>query len=771
MKFPFRTIIVVIAACVFGSLIFHEQLRKFASVAIGNWHQSSYEERLLSEPLRTTTAFSGFAEWTVVDAFPETGDLWGAMQMRPHPERDNCWYLLNNVGYVYELTRLPAGLNIRRVVNIRSDTIEHVVSFALHPKFGHESESRNKIYIFYLANDSQGEFFYRVSEFALTDSGPAISKGEHVILEQALDTDEHLGGALEFDEHGFLLISVGDNGITLDEEDRAQDYDGALLSGVLRIDVEKQGTPISFAPGTAPAGVRQRDYFIPSDNPFVDRPEVHDEFWAFGLRNPFRMSYDMQRTELWIGEVGQGRMEQVEVASAGTNHQWSFREGSLPFADSRLKGQAPDPLIGRSTLPYYEYPHRDQDYCIIGGLIYRGTLFPELTGYYLYGDNQSSRIFALHPDNPKDKRKLLELPQGKSSAHLTSISTDANGRIFFTHISSGRARASVHELVRGERQTLPETLSDTGFFTNLQPLTPSADFVAYDVNSPLWSDGMNKDRWIRLPVGAKIDNNTDPWVFPEGTTLIKHFANPADRERPIETRILMIGPADTVFGASYVWDESGLDATLSLTRQTIDLKAVPPEAGIGDDNVLSYRIPSSNDCLACHNPDNRVLGVNKLQLTKPQSDSSNLLRDWYSAGMFTALPVEHDLNPEIPLVALNDLEATIQARARSYLHSNCSLCHHPNYMKRTKFDARITTSLDKAMMIGERAHTDYVLIDGRTSEAIIDPGSPESSAMYQRVTTLDDEHSMPYLGRRSVHLEAASVLREWIDNMQTQESK
>jgi hypothetical protein len=167
----------------------------------------------------------------------------------------------------------------------------------------------------------------------------------------------------------------------------------------------------------------------------------------------------------------------------------------------------------------------------------------------------------------------------------------------------------------------PERLSETGYFQDLGSLQPANDFVAYTLNSPLWSDGLEKQRWVKIPAGTKIDNAGDEetdWKFPEGTVFLKHFSDPLDDHRPIETRVLIQGPETIVAGVTYRWNEDRSDAVMVKEREVANINKVQSEP-----MAVSHILPGPNDCLVCHTRDNCVLGLNVLQMNRSvRTDSS-----------------------------------------------------------------------------------------------------------------------------------------------------
>lgn len=721
-----------------------------------------------------------FSSYSVVDAFPGVNGLAGAMQLRPYPGAAQRWLVATFTGKLVDIEQRDDKLHVRTILDIAAPDHGWLYSFALHPQFGATDNPRNWVFVFYRNKDSEAEQFYRVSAFELDDGGCVGLSQERVLIHQRISHLDHLGGSLEFDRDGFLLISVGDNGRVHDDSRNSQKIDAGLFSGILRIDIDGHDERNSFVPRRTPRGARTGGYRIPVDNPFVSIDGANHEFWAIGLRSPFRISSDRVTGKVWIGEVGQDRVEQIEVTNGGTNHQWSYREGSLGFTQSYLLGNQPRSIVGESVPPFYEYDHADQDYCIVGGVVYRGHRFPELAGRYLFGDNQSGRIWSIDAESTDDRRLLLQLPAGKANSSLTSISVDNEGRIFFTHFASGASGVAVHELTRSVHPNWPDRLSGWPFFGGVQQGKAVDGFVDYEVNSPLWSDGLEKRRLLATPQGSPIGNSRSEyvaWEFPAGTVFVKHFYNSIAHQsaefaagdsvvgRPVETRVLVAGDGHQVYGASYVWGEFGDDAMLTTERQTVALP-VPASAGY-DMPTMEYTVPSSNDCLVCHNRDNPVIGVNALQLNRAGADvgGTNQLVAWSRSGLLKFGYEEKDVQALGRLIPPHEAGGGLEARARSYLHANCSFCHYPQGTQRTEFDARFTVALDASKMIGSRANTGYVSIDGRRASYVIVPGSPERSALFLRLKTLDRERAMPYLGRCSIDVQGAELISEWISSM------
>jgi glucose/arabinose dehydrogenase len=254
-----------------------------------------------------------------------------------------------------------------------------------------------------------------VSSFTAEAGADRADAGSEVVLlriEQPYAN--HNGGALAFGPDGYLYISTGDGGSGGDPHDNGQRLD-TLLGKILRIDVDGSSGDTRYA--------------IPSDNPFVDQLDALPEIWHLGLRNPWRMSFDRQTGDLWIGDVGQGSWEEIDVARAGTsglNFGWNRVEGFECF-----NGDACD--VSAFTPPVTAYSH-DFGCSVIGGVVYRGTAQPLFAGTYVYADYCSGDLWVLDPtnDGPLDGQLVAETGRG-----ISAIGEDEAGEPYVTDLNSG----------------------------------------------------------------------------------------------------------------------------------------------------------------------------------------------------------------------------------------------------------------------------------------------------------------------------------------------
>jgi glucose/arabinose dehydrogenase len=249
-----------------------------------------------------------------------------------------------------------------------------------------------------------------VSEFK-TDPGSnkVDPASERVILRFDQPFTNHKGGQLAFGKDGMLYISAGDGGSGGDPNGNGQNL-RTFLAKILRIDVD-----------------HKQPYAVPADNPFAPGTGAFPEIWAFGMRNPWRFSFDRETYQLYCGDVGQNKWEEVDIIEKGKNYGWSAKEGFHDFV--------PDRAVGQLTDPIKEYGHYNGDNCVIGGYVYRGKQFPELQGIYFYGDNGSGRIWGLKWDGKALTMDAELLHQ--QNLHMSSFGEDKDGELYVLDYNSG----------------------------------------------------------------------------------------------------------------------------------------------------------------------------------------------------------------------------------------------------------------------------------------------------------------------------------------------
>lgn len=331
------------------------------------------------------------------------------------------------------------------------------------------------------------------------------------------------------------------------------------------------------------------------------------------------------------------------------------------------------------------------------------------------------------------------------------------------------ARIAAHPYLRMPATAggkIPRLLSQTGAFKDTRNLVPSDELIPYDLVVPFWSDGAEKPRWIAVPDGKIAFSATGEWAFPAGTVFVKTFELPIDAKDPqakrrLETRLLMVGPANSVYGVVYKWRADNSDADLLPDRLT---EQIPIRGAGGETREQTWYYPSRKDCLTCHNARaGGVLGVKTRQLNHdfayPTGVVDNELRTWSHLGLFDAPLREEDIARLPRLAPLADSSRSLQDRARSYLDANCSQCHRPGGTV-ANFDARYDTPLENQGLINGP-----VLLDqGIDRPRIISPHDVWRSIAFMRVNTVGDIH-MPPLDRQTIDQSGVELLRKWIDSL------
>jgi glucose/arabinose dehydrogenase len=277
-------------------------------------------------------------------------------------------------------------------------------------------------YVYY--TDDAGDSV--LSRFTVSADPDVATPTESVLLTVDQPFQNHNGGTVAFGPDGFLYLGLGDGGSSYDPEERAQDPT-VLLGKMLRLDV---GVPP--APGSVPVPPATGDYAIPADNPFVGVAGVRDEIWALGLRNPYRFSFDRGTGDLWIADVGQNDIEEVDFEPAGDpggrNWGWDVMEG----LDCVTTDPAPAPpcLDASLSLPLHQYDHSGGNCSITGGFVHRGEV-AAIAGHYVFGDFCTGRVWSLDPDGPVVTERTAELgAAGGAAFDLAGFGEDGQGRTY-----------------------------------------------------------------------------------------------------------------------------------------------------------------------------------------------------------------------------------------------------------------------------------------------------------------------------------------------------
>lgn len=276
-----------------------------------------------------------------------------------------------------------------------------LLGIAFHPKF----PQNRKYYLKHQVFEDNKIVTTVVERTASPDLRTDSGQPSRRLWRAVSTTQDHSGGCIGFGPDGFLYIAMGDTGPQQDPQGHGQDLT-THLGKILRLDVDHTSADLPYA--------------IPADNPFIARPEVRPEIWAYGFREPWRFSFDPVTADMWVGDVGQDRVEEVAIVRKGENHGWNVYEGFEPFSNKYRKEGA------SYTPPVFAY-RRKFGNSITGGYVYRGEKRSPFYGVYICGDYTSHRIFGVKQQD----RTLKAVRQiGTSPQNIASFGTDDRGEIY-----------------------------------------------------------------------------------------------------------------------------------------------------------------------------------------------------------------------------------------------------------------------------------------------------------------------------------------------------
>ena len=654
------------------------------------------------------------------------------------PGDSTRWFVVEQGGRVLtfpDTTTPAASTFIDITTRVASGGELGLLGMAFHPNFPTDP----RVFLSYTAGAS-GSRVSRVSSFTTTNGGQTLNPApEQILLTLNQPEDNHNGGNIAFGPDGLLYIGFGDGGGGGD----AHTQNGSIGNGqslttmlgkILRIDV-----------GAATA----MTYTIPSTNPFAANPKCGPatngqscpEIYAFGFRNPWRWTFDRQSGELWVGDVGQDKYEEVDLVTRGGNYGWRCREGRHDYNTTGC------PSTG-FVEPVAEYDHSLGN-AITGGYVYRGPQTTALRGRYVFGDFGTGRIWTLLPDSTGGYTRTDLVSSGLS---ISSFAQANDGELYVVDYSGGLYRIAFQPGAGGG--SIPVSLAATGCVDSSNPTRPASGLIPYSVNAPFWSDGAVKDRWIALPNAQNITvGASGDWDFPNGTVLVKNFSLGATL---VETRLFMHHTDGSWAGYSYQWNDAQTDATLV------------PGGGTKVWGSQSWLYPSEANCLQCHTAvAGRSLGLETAQMnrnfTYPQTNRT--------ANQITTLNAISTLSPPIvgdpaTLPVIPDpagASGTLAERARSYLHTNCSQCHRPGGPTPMNLDLRYTTAFSATNTCNVTPQAGNLGLGA--AARIIAPGSAANSVLVARVNRRNDANQMPPVGSNRIDTAGVALITQWIDGL------
>ena len=653
--------------------------------------------------------------------------------------------------------------------------VEAVYGLAFHPNF---QKNRQCFVCYTLLNKKPHQRNLadgtRVSRFTVTDTDPPrIDPASEEIVISYLQGG-HNGGDIQFGPDGMLYISTGDGGDPNppDPFNTGQDISD-LLSSILRIDVDHKD-----------AG---KNYAVPKDNPFVARSQTgvsergaRPEVWAYGLRNPWRMGFDRQTGELFVGDVGWELWESVHRIEKGGNYGWSAMEGPQPIKPSKV---GPTPILP----PLIALPHTIA--CsITGGRVYRGKKFPALRGAYVFGDWETRRLWAARFDGDR----CTEMPEiARPSVRIVAFGEDRDGELYFLDYDGGTMHTIEPNDAGARNADFPTKLSQTGLFAdpvgawsgNHAP-TPAAGVVPFTVNSRQWQDGATAEHWVAFPgessaalyepgkpIPGMVDWHNFRLHFPKDAVLMRTLSLGGKR---LETQLLHFDGMDW-HAYTFAWRDDQTDADLvpadGAEKEVSDPLPLTPKLGEKESGKRVWQFQSRSQCMSCHSSwSEYALAFQPDQLNRPGRDGRNQLVALTQEGLIRrAGPDDWPLPPfdadsvakERKLADPADEGQPLEARARAYLHTNCGHCHCDGGGGAVDLRLQFPVEVAEMKAVGvPPARGDF----GLPHAAIIKAGDPYASALYFRMSKFGRDR-MPHIGSDRPDEAGLKLIGDWIAGM------
>ena len=709
--------------------------------------QSAAEETKQAELSKrapwTTSRISGSPEkplpYVTERAFPEL-KFNNCLDITSAPGSDRL-FVVEQSGKIFSFKNQPDVKSAELVIEIAKHIPKagQVYALAFHPKF----QQNRYCYVCYILNGELPDGSH-IARFKVSETDPpTIDPASETTIITWL-AGGHNGCSLKFGLDGCLYISTGDGtGPNPPDAKRSGQDVSNLLSAILRIDVDH-----------ADGG---KNYRIPADNPFVDLKGARGEIWAYGFRNPWRISIDKKTGDLWAGDVGWELWELLDRVERGGNYGWSIMEGRQPTNPEWPRG--PTPILP----PTIDHPHSESS-SITDGLTYYGSRTKELYGHHVYGDYDTGKIWGFRYENGKvvNHRELAD-----TTHRIVGFGEDSVGECYLLDHTAG----TIHRLIPNPQQdnsaTFPRKLSDSGLFSSLKEQKPATGVVPYSINAEPWTDHAVAERFVALPGELSIKAEATPWIFPKDSVLVKTLSldmesgKPASRRR-IETQILHFDGLEWMPYA-YQWNEEQSDAVLVGAAGAETVFDIIDSKATGGKRKQAWRFSGRAECQRCHNKwSGPPIGFNTPQLNKSHDYGGSLVSQLDALAHVKLLEKPVALDPKQPkLASLHDSSASESDRARAYLHTNCAHCHRENAGSAVLSKMPFDLPLDKTTMIGVRPTQGTF---GIHAAQVISPGDPFRSVLLYRMSKLGGGR-MPHIGSTEVDREGVELIYNWISKL------
>jgi len=516
------------------------------------------------------------------------------------------------------------------------------------------------------------------------------------------------------------------------------------------------------------------------DNPFAGDPETSSgpDIYAWGLRNPWHGAID-HRNRLFVAEVG-NRTEEINLVDRpGLNFGWSDVDGACD-AEARDCSEMTDPLASWPHSADHRYLAEDEaaratsSRCSWVGALYSPSDVDPYEGFLdgtvMFSDMCVGFVRAIAID---DDGKAVRDEHIGNMVGLTGAAQAADGHLYVTSFGSCEAHklsgamAGIYRVVPrtavgsapseppAPRKPLveeplgpfPAMLSETGIFQDEARTEPIDRVIRYEPTLPLWSNGSDKERWLLLPEGERVDNSDRAaWDFPPGTLFFKTFGYEAGDPERIETRVIRRTEIGYEYQA-YRWNKEGTDATLTSLAQSIGV-----DVKLASGSKLKHTIPNGFDCRTCHESnDTVIIGFDELRLNGPRSgQAGSQLSALADAGIF-----EQDLPSEPDAVEHADAQTR---EVLGYLHGNCAHCHNHADNAMSSLSLEHAVALENIVAVPTQG-------SGQVHGIRVVPGSPESSVLFMALSGESDDDElkpMPPVGVDLIDADAVELVRSWI---------
>ncbi len=662
------------------------------------------------------------------------------MAMPPGGQR---FFVVEQAGKIFSFPNTPEVTQADLVIDIAAEVenVRNVYALTFHPDFA----NNGYCYVCCIkqANLEDGS---QIIRFTVADTDPPTIDATTQKTILTWPSGGHNGCCLKFGPDGYLYISTGDGvGPNPPDTNRAGQDISNLFSSILRIDVDHPGT--------------ERAYKIPEDNPFVDVENARGEVWAYGFRNPWRMSFDRKTGDLWVGDVGWELWEMLDRVQRGGNYGWSVMEGRQPTNTEWERG--PTPILP----PTIDHPHSESS-SITDGLTYYGSRLPELQGKHIYSDYDTGKFWAFRWQDGN----VVEHQEIADTTHrVVGFSQDAQDELYILDHIGGTIHTLVPNPQPNTSQAFPRKLSNSGLFASVSPLQPAPGVIPYSINAELWADHATAQRMVAIPGEGTLTASKSPWSFPPDSVLVKTLSLEMERgneasRRKIETQVLHFDGAEWQ-GYSYRWNEDQTDATLIDAQGAEQTLTITDANAAGGKRLQSWRFASRAECQRCHNKwSGPPLGFHTSQLNRDHDYGDNQLASqletWDHIELVKQLPKPEERKK---FADPRNTQADLTARARAYLHVNCAHCHRLHAGGAVLAKMHEDVPLDETNMLGVRPTQGTF---GIHAAQVIAPGDPFRSVLLYRLSKLGGGR-MPHIGSTEVDLAGISLIHQWIQQMPT----